>query len=270
MDLVDTVSIVLAVAGIVIGAAVSYNFYRKSRRVRQPVWAMRTVNLVSDWAERMPGLGITYVGSTVRRLSVSKIVFWNMGADSIRRADVAVADPLRIQAAIGVEILSAQVLGTNNEASRVVLEQVPDRGAASIGFDFLDGGHGAVFSIVHSGDGERGVTVQGTIIGAGKPRRVDVQGSGDTVATAPDWPRRPEPSTSSKRGKARLSAWILGNMALFITIGVLMGLGGFTSVSSFFAGIGCANLVVSTIQIVSARLRPSVPRELQQAFLRDV
>lgn len=163
---------VLSVVGIAlaIGALfVAYIFYRKARRVKEPAWAIRTTNLMRGYIAKLPDLDVLYDGQIVERLSISRILFWNRGADTIRRADIAAADPLRIQAVEDATILDVEVLQTNSIASQLSATLATDKKSAPVDFEFLDQGQGAVFQVVHSGLTSEDIQVVGTVVGSGQP-----------------------------------------------------------------------------------------------------
>ena len=92
------VSLVLALVSIIL----AYIFFRKSQRARTPSWAIRTTNLIRDYTSKLSDLEIRYRQQQVKDLSISRVVFWNDGAETIDREDVASTDPVRIAAAAGM------------------------------------------------------------------------------------------------------------------------------------------------------------------------
>src|SRR5258707_12551413 len=73
-------------------------FFSLARRARlkRTAWAIRSNNLVRDFAASLPELEILYRHEKVDTLTVTRIAFWNRGMATIDRNDIASADPLRI------------------------------------------------------------------------------------------------------------------------------------------------------------------------------
>jgi hypothetical protein len=170
----DAISIGIAILSI----ALAVLFYFRTRRVKKPVWSVRTTNLVTDRSARLPLLSVLYEGKSVQNLSISRVLFWNSGQDTIRQSDIASTDPLRIRIQGGAQLLDIQVLEVNCEANQVSVQRNADDKSALLNFEFLDPGQGAVFQLVHSGTKSEDIVVTGILQGAGKPRRRETKVTG--------------------------------------------------------------------------------------------
>lgn len=158
--------IVLAVAGLIL-AYVSY----RTRRVKQACWAIRSNNIVAGYTAKLGALQILYGGEGVKNVTISRLLFWNRGRETIDRGDIAPADPLRIIAAGEVKLLDVAILHANNEPSQFSATVASDRKSAVLCFEYLDPGQGAVLQVVHSGTSSKDVEVLGSIKGAGAPAK---------------------------------------------------------------------------------------------------
>ena len=69
------ISVILAVVGIVLTV--------RSRRVKRLSWAIRSNNLISGFSTRFPSLEVSYARHKAENLTVSKILFWNDGTETI-------------------------------------------------------------------------------------------------------------------------------------------------------------------------------------------
>jgi hypothetical protein len=110
--------VVTLVLGILASGVVGYFFYRRGLRLKEPCWAIRSNNLVAGFTATYPLLEIRYKDAKVENLTVSKVLFWNHGADTIHVKDIAEADPLRLVGVAGTKILDVNLLATNSEPSR--------------------------------------------------------------------------------------------------------------------------------------------------------
>jgi hypothetical protein len=155
------VSIVLAVIGIVL----AYFFYRRGRRTKEACWAIRTNNLVAGYGSKLGDLEVLYKGQKVENLSISRIAFWNEGAETIDRQNLVTANPLRITTKGEVKLLDIKRLAVNNEASGFAVSLENDMGSARIEFDYLDREHGAVLQVVHTGKRSEDLDLVGAIKG---------------------------------------------------------------------------------------------------------
>ena len=171
-EVIIAVAIGLAIA--VPGWLLSYALYRRSRRVKEPSWAIRSHNLIRGQGTRWPNLSVLYRDAAVENLTLSRVLFWNRGAETINQDDMAPGDPLRIETANDAAMLEASIFQTNNAPSQFEVEA--DRGGqvAKLSFDYLDRNHGAVLQIIHSGTSSDDLKVRGAIKGSGSPEEREV------------------------------------------------------------------------------------------------
>lgn len=155
----------LTILALVAGIAATVVAYLFGRRVKRPTWSVRTTDLVTKRTGELRGLSVRFNSQEVSDLSVSRIVFFNKGADPILRTDIAPAAPLTIFVQEGATILDASLVVANNPANRVAIRLDAATNRAFIDFDYLGAREGAVFDVVHfGGDAAAGVT--GIVIGA--------------------------------------------------------------------------------------------------------
>src|ERR1051325_1942562 len=83
--------------GLLFSAALSYSFHRFSIRTKQPYWAIKSTNMVQGFSRQLPSLNIRYGDSEVENLTVSKVMFWNAGNQTLDGQDISRVDPLRIE-----------------------------------------------------------------------------------------------------------------------------------------------------------------------------
>jgi hypothetical protein len=169
--LVGLTGVVVGVLGLILTCI----FYLKSRRMKRPCWAIRSNNLVSDFTARLPALDIRYANQKVENLTISKIIFWNAGSETIGRDDIAHGDPLEIVAIAPARLLDVKALKANSEPSRFAASLADEsHSVAFLDFDFLDKNNGALIQVVHTGTSSKDVSLRGTIKGASKLKLEDV------------------------------------------------------------------------------------------------
>ena len=114
----------------------------KSRRTKKPSWSIRSVNLIYGTPAPSDALEILYGGVRVNNLTVSKILFWNKGSDTIRGDDLVPLDPLRIQANEGTVLLRTNLLATTCEPGNLNIHVEGDQESATLAPDFVAAGSG--------------------------------------------------------------------------------------------------------------------------------
>jgi len=124
------------------------------------------MNIVRDLASRIESLEMSYRGKKIETATVTRVLFWNAGRETIHGTDMAEADPLTIRTKKGCEILDARVTQMKKPANQftVVLGQDSE---VRIGFDYIDRNEGAVIQLIHTGRSSDDIQVLGTIKGVG-------------------------------------------------------------------------------------------------------
>ena len=161
----DILTISMTIVGIVVGIIVSYGFFVISQKNKEPCWDVKSNNLIRNFGSTIPKLEILYGKEKVENLTVSRIIFWNNGAETLERNHIVLANPLRISVKQGVKILDAEVLVSNNPHSDFSLIKSNDELSARIEFEYLDKNDGAVIQIVHTGVSSIDIGINGSIKG---------------------------------------------------------------------------------------------------------
>jgi hypothetical protein len=159
----------LGIAGLLlglIGLLTGYIFYRKGTKLKQPLYAMETDNLIQNNMAEMSGLRIMWNGSSIASLSSSKLFFWNNGADTIDFTDVVKSNPLRVVAIEEFKILDAKVTSSNNPSNSLGVKIAEGGDEAFILFEYLDQNHGGEIQIIHTGTQSSHLIVTGDFKGA--------------------------------------------------------------------------------------------------------
>ena len=163
---IGTVSALLALVSI----ALAFIFFRRSQRSKEPTWAIRTTTLMEGYSAHLQNLEVLYKNSRVENLAVSRVAFWNSGAQTIYADDIAAANRLRFVVDDPVRILDIKTLANNNPSSQFEVGLDGDGMSAPVTFDYLDHGDGAVIQVVHTGTSSKDIDLTGDIKGS-KPLR---------------------------------------------------------------------------------------------------
>ena len=151
-------------ATIVVGVII----YFKQKRLRKPRYYIRSHNLITDFSNKFDKMQILYDGTPVKNLTVSKIAFWNDGAETIRRENTTRKDPLRVESIGDCDIVDASVIMATDSVSEFRIQRM-DSKQIRILFAFLDKGQGGIIQLIHTGKGSSSIKLDGYIESVGKP-----------------------------------------------------------------------------------------------------
>jgi hypothetical protein len=159
---------VLSFAVAIVSVAITVIIYLKSRREKIPCYNINSYNVITDFVNMFDSLEILYSGQAVKNLTVSKIVFWNAGRETIDMADIVEADPIMILVNKGHKILDEKIIAMNNETNNFSLTKSDDYSKVNIKFDYIDKNDGAVIQIIHTGKSNKNIEIRGRVKGVGK------------------------------------------------------------------------------------------------------
>ena len=159
------------------GLASSYMFFVRGKRDRRPCYYCSSDYIIESAHELIPGLRLHFDGhgADLFDFSISKLVIWNSGRETIRKEDVASADPLRVLIKEGRSILAAKIVYQSNSANLFKCSVNREKTVATVSFDYLDFEQVVVVEVAHTGTEDDHLTLTGTIKGApggGKIQRI--------------------------------------------------------------------------------------------------
>jgi hypothetical protein len=167
-----SLNLVIALVGIVIGAAVSYYFYRLSKKEPLPMYCLAGNVVVTSHKER--DIKVQFRGKDVPVVTRTMIAFWNAGREPIRREDLRDNHPLTVKLPEGAQLLDARVLTVTRP--EVDFACFPDETYRDVrlGFSFLNRHDGGIVEILHTATDPRSPIIEGAIVGVdGPPLRVE-------------------------------------------------------------------------------------------------
>lgn len=155
----------------VVGLIASYYFYKKSIRVKEPVYSIKTNNLITGSKSKYDNLRVLYFKKEVENFTVSKILFFNRGGETITRKDLETSYLLRIST-IDCQLLEAFILQVNKPSNKFDLVWDKSGEFIYIDFDYLDRNQGGVIQIAHTGLSSKSIKIEGDIIGVQSLTRI--------------------------------------------------------------------------------------------------
>lgn len=150
---------------------VSIYLFRKSRKLKKPVFDKRSLNVISDSIKRIGDIEVKYKGNKVENLTVTKVAFWNSGNDTINDNDQAPTDKLRISVDNEFEILESEIVFQTDKTNNIQIDK--QKNEVQISFDYLDPNHGGIIKFVHTGRSSSNVNLIGTFKGSAKLKRLN-------------------------------------------------------------------------------------------------
>lgn len=162
---------VVSLAITILSVILAISFYYKSKKIKKPLYALRSLNLVRDFASRVAPLEIRYSGQKVENVTVTTVAFWNGGNETMNGSDVATTDPISFRVKNDFRILEAIVVSMQDASNKIDLTRSRDERSVRLDFEYLDRNQVAVLQVIHTGKSSNDITISGTVKGAGKPER---------------------------------------------------------------------------------------------------
>jgi hypothetical protein len=143
--------------------------YNRTKKEKRPRYCTHGTNLFQGLTQHVAGLQLHFPGysAPIPSLTVTKLLFWNEGKDTINKSDVATkTEPIRVICREGVVILQADIIQANQPANAFAETVAQDRKSLNLTFDHMDKGEGVVLQIFHTGTSDEDLDVRGKIKGA--------------------------------------------------------------------------------------------------------
>ena len=144
-----------------------------SRKKNKLCFAASGNNLITGYVSKFSNLKISFNDNPVKTLSVSKILIWNGGNETIRRDDISDVSPLVISSHEDIFIYESSVIEFSEMANSVEIAQI-DSQNIKIGFDYLDPGDGFVIQVIHSGESFAVLAISGKVKGVKNIRQLSL------------------------------------------------------------------------------------------------
>jgi hypothetical protein len=160
MDLSAVLAAVFFVATVVLSVVLASKLSRK----KSPVWALNTRKIIGIGTDSPSELKMTFHGLSINDVYRTVFIFFNKGAETIRKADVAEAVAIHFE---GAKILDQPTaLATSKQVNKLSVTRVIKDGdeAVQVDFLYLDHNDGVMVEVLHT-KSER-IRCSGVIMGA--------------------------------------------------------------------------------------------------------
>jgi len=165
---VNLSDITIMLVEIPISIIISYWFFRVALRDKEPVYYQKSKNLVEESSQKIEQIKTTYKGINLSNLSLSEIIFWNNGRQTIQKSDLDTANHLRVITHKNNKILEAKILYSNNLSNQFTINLSENYDYINFSFDYLDKNQGAVIQIVYQRIYPQDLEVVGDIKGVSR------------------------------------------------------------------------------------------------------
>jgi len=162
--IIGTIGTILGIVGIVLSI--------RSVKKKEPIYSIKSNNLISGSIATVENMKIDYKDYKGDDLTVSKLLFYNAGSETITRQDLETINRLRVSSET-CKILDGSVLQVNNVSNNISLRFDPDSTNIFMDFDYLDFNHGTVLQVVHSGLSSKDINISGDIRGVQQIAQLD-------------------------------------------------------------------------------------------------
>jgi hypothetical protein len=140
----------------ILGILSSYYFYKKSRKLKKPVYFQNSVNLIKNNLPKLSNLELLYKGEQINNFTITYLGFWNAGNETINNNDIA---------SVNAQILEFEVMIANNNANNFIVKLNETTNCIEITFDYIDKNDGLVLKIYHTGNTSSDLVLTGSIRG---------------------------------------------------------------------------------------------------------
>ncbi len=140
----------------------------RNKKVKRPKVLTKSINILTNNVDKIEGLKISYLDEEIPNVTITKVIIWNEGKETIDGSDIAPKDPLVIKALNDVRILNHNIIYVKNESNAIRLTKTINNKELKIDFDYLDYEEGVIIQILHTGDSTNAIDVEGSIKGFGK------------------------------------------------------------------------------------------------------
>lgn len=153
----NLIFLLLAVLGII----VSFYLYFKGKRRKNPIYLIKTFNLIRNRVSKLKQVKIVYDERTIKNLSITKVSIWNKGNEVINNTDIAPKEPIRVVVDNGK--LDAIVRQVKNESNNFSIHISQDKKSVIIDFDYFYTNEGISFEVYHTGTSGKNIKLKGSL-----------------------------------------------------------------------------------------------------------
>lgn len=147
-----------------IGIILAIIFHLRNKREKIPNYYINSYNVISDKLKnKVKDIEIFFKKGKIQSLTVSKIVIWNAGNETIWKKDIPKTNKFIITTDKEYEIYDFEIISLDDEDVQLNLEKINNK--IEINFEYLEPQKGFIIKVTHSGHSSKCLTLSGKVIG---------------------------------------------------------------------------------------------------------
>ncbi len=150
----------------IIGICMGIYFFIKGRKRKEALYNKSSFNLISNKLSTIKDVKILYKEQELSNFTVTKIVIWNGGNDTILREDFT-TEELSIEVINESKLLDYELIHQSDSTISCKLNRKSES-RLIIDFEYLNASHGIAIKIFHTGTSSDEIIVNGKFKGFGK------------------------------------------------------------------------------------------------------
>lgn len=138
----------------------------KGKKRKEPHCEIVSSNIVNDYATSYENLKVTYKDKPIKNLTLTKLIFWNSGRETILRNHIPLGMPISIKTINNAEILDIKMYypdNKKNKLNKMKYIQEDDK-TIIIDFEYLSKNDGVAMAILHTGQSSEDILMDVNII----------------------------------------------------------------------------------------------------------
>lgn len=161
-------STVIGLIFTILSVVIAIIFYLRSKKEKIPYFEISSNTILEKLHKSLDGLEVHYKGEAQERITVTKVVFWNDGKETIDRNHLVEKDPLRLICPLSTKILDVRIVDCSAESNSVQIgSPVSDKDVTyyPLSFEYLDYREYFVIQVIHNGNTHEQFNIEGKIKG---------------------------------------------------------------------------------------------------------
>lgn len=256
------------VVGAILSAIISYVFYVKQIKEKNPCYSKHSVKVIGEKASKIESLEISFSKQPVKNLTITYLAFWNNGKDVIRREDISPDNPILLLTIPGYKIYQAKVVNETS-VNGFTVSKINDY-SYKIDFSYLNKGQGALIKVFHDGLSDLDIIIKGDIIGGKEIKKIEWEEPRGNIKIRRGQGKSGKTTVIDATLLLSVSMIIMSLIALSISIGSIISdskngmFGSFSNNTTdlLFTGVVLVYLVWNLSKVYKIIFGPKIPGKL--------
>lgn len=152
------------------GIILTIGIFKYQTKKKIPCYGIRSTNIIENLDSKFENIEMNYlkngvVTEKIKDLTVTKVIFWNEGKETIHQNDIATAKPLQIMIKNKCKIISSKIIYTKKSENLFEINLSEDNSYIDVNFEYIDKNEGIVIQILHTGRSRDDILYEGALKG---------------------------------------------------------------------------------------------------------